>query len=96
MAECTHAEQISPVEPSADGCEECLATGGRWVHLRICRTCGHVGCCESSPSKHAQQHHRATHHPIISSFEPGEDWSWCYVDDAYLDVAYAGPRYSGG
>jgi uncharacterized UBP type Zn finger protein len=96
MAECTHADQIRLVTPSADGCEECLKTGARWVHLHICRTCGHVGCCSSSPNKHAQKHHDATHHPIISSFEPDQDWTWCYVDDAYLEDVYEGPRYSGG
>lgn len=63
-----------------DGCEECLASGGRWVHLRLCLTCGHVGCCDSSPSKHATGHFNETHHPVMQSFQPGEDWRWCYVD----------------
>jgi uncharacterized UBP type Zn finger protein len=77
---CSHLDQIHDVVPSAQGCEGCLKTGGTWVHLRICLTCGHVGCCDDSPNKHAAKHSRATGHPIIQSFEPGEDWRWCYVD----------------
>lgn len=79
---CTHLDQIA-VEPPGQvaGCEECLAAGGWWVHLRVCRSCGHVGCCDSSPSRHASQHARQTGHPIVTSVEPGEDWSYCYVDD---------------
>ncbi|HEX2217834.1 MAG TPA: UBP-type zinc finger domain-containing protein [Gemmatimonadales bacterium] len=76
-----------PSEPHgarATGCEECLAAGGRWVHLRLCLTCGHVGCCDSSPGKHATGHFHATGHPVIQSFEPGEAWGWCYVDSAML------------
>jgi uncharacterized UBP type Zn finger protein len=78
--ECSHLDQIRVVTPSAQGCEECLKTGSRWVHLRMCLICGHVGCCDSSPNKHATKHFRATDHPIVKSFEPGEDWMWCYVD----------------
>ena len=63
-----------------DGCEDCLATGDGWVHLRICVTCGHVGCCDDSPNRHATAHHETTGHPIIRSLEPGEQWSWCYLD----------------
>lgn len=81
---CTHLGQIQDVTPSGAGCKECLETGGRWVHLRLCLTCGHVGCCESSPNKHAMAHNAATSHPIIRSFEPGEDWAWCYVDKEYV------------
>ena len=77
---CTHTNQIAHVTPSALGCEECLKTGDEWVHLRLCRTCGHVGCCDDSKNKHATKHFRATQHPIITSIEPGEDWSWCFVD----------------
>ncbi|WP_433619233.1 UBP-type zinc finger domain-containing protein [Dactylosporangium sp. CA-139114] len=76
-----------PVEPSADGCEDCLAVGGRWVHLRLCLTCGHVGCCDSSPSKHATAHFRSSGHPLVQSFEPGEEWAWCYADEAVVGVA---------
>jgi uncharacterized UBP type Zn finger protein len=79
--DCTHLDQIRDVAPrTPDGCEECLASGDRWVHLRICLTCGHIGCCDSSPGRHATRHYRATEHPIIRSFEPREVWLWCYVD----------------
>ena len=81
---CEHLDQIHDVQPSAEGCEDCLATGGRWVHLRLCLTCGHVGCCDSSPGQHATAHWRATGHRVMQSFEPGEDWAWCYVDEVFL------------
>jgi uncharacterized UBP type Zn finger protein len=83
---CTHTDQVVDVTPGSRGCEECLRTGGRWVHLRICRSCGHVGCCDSSPNKHARKHFETTGHPIIQSAEPGEDWMWCYVDNVYVDA----------
>jgi len=78
---CTHTNQIQEVRPVTQGCEECMQIGGRWVHLRICLTCGHVGCCDSSPNKHATRHFHTTNHPIIQSFERGEDWRWCYIDE---------------
>lgn len=81
---CPHAQGLGPVRPSGPGCKECLETGGRWVHLRICMTCGHVGCCDASPGKHATAHHHQTDHPVIRSVEPGETWGWCYVDQAVL------------
>jgi uncharacterized UBP type Zn finger protein len=83
MTSCTHLDQIEIADVPADvaGCEECLATGGRWVHLRMCQTCGHIGCCDNSAGRHATGHHEQTGHPIIRSAEPGEDWSWCYVDE---------------
>ena len=81
---CRHLGQIRRVMPSARGCEDCLRTGDRWVHLRICMTCGHVGCCDSSPNRHATAHNHTTHHPIIKSLEPGEDWGWCYPDAVTL------------
>ncbi len=77
---CTHGDQIKEVTPSADGCEDCLKIGGRWVHLRLCLTCGHVGCCDSSPNRHARQHAGEAGHPIVQSFEKGETWRYCYVD----------------
>jgi uncharacterized UBP type Zn finger protein len=83
---CTHLDQINDVQPSANGCEDCLAIGGRWVHLRLCLTCGHVGCCDSSPNKHATAHFHTAGHPLVQSFEPGEDWVWCYADNVGLDV----------
>ena len=79
---CEHTDQIrEAVTPSAQGCEECLRMGATWVHLRECLTCGHIGCCDASPNKHATKHFHASGHPIIQSFEPGEDWRWCYVDN---------------
>ncbi|MEL6617115.1 MAG: UBP-type zinc finger domain-containing protein, partial [Bacteroidota bacterium] len=71
-ANCSHTDHIQEVTPSAQGCEECLKKGDRWVHLRICMTCGHVGCCDSSPGKHATKHYEETGHPIVRSIEPGE------------------------
>jgi uncharacterized UBP type Zn finger protein len=90
---CTHLGDTGDVTPSGDGCVECLAAGGRWVHLRVCRTCGHVGCCDSSPGKHATAHFHATDHPLVQSYEPGEEWWWCYADDVAFEVANA-PSYS--
>ncbi|MBS1795608.1 MAG: UBP-type zinc finger domain-containing protein [Acidobacteria bacterium] len=86
MQRCEHLEEIKPVTPSAEGCEDCLKIGGRWVHLRLCETCGHVGCCDSSPNRHATKHYHATRHPIIKSFEKGEDWGYCYVDDLFYET----------
>jgi ubiquitin-hydrolase Zn-finger-containing protein len=84
---CTHLDQIRvPVPDRVAGCEECLRIGSRWVHLRVCRTCGLVGCCDSSPNKHASKHAAASGHPIVTSLEPGEDWSWCYVDQVAFVV----------
>jgi uncharacterized UBP type Zn finger protein len=82
---CTHVADLSPVEPATpDGCAECLASGGQWLHLRLCLSCGHVGCCDSSPGKHATAHFHREQHPVVRSFEPGEDWRWCYVDQLVL------------
>ncbi len=83
-AGCTHGDHVHEVTPSARGCEECIASGERWVHLRICMECGHVGCCDSSPGTHATAHFHATGHPIARSIEPGEAWGWCYVDEVML------------
>jgi uncharacterized UBP type Zn finger protein len=77
---CTHLDQIKVESTSKEGCEECLKTGDAWVHLRLCLTCGHVGCCDSSRNKHATKHFHATKHPLVRSIEPGEVWVWCYVD----------------
>lgn len=83
---CGHAAAatVREVQRPAEGCVDCLATGGRWVHLRVCLSCGHVGCCDSSPNRHATGHFRSTGHPIITSAEPGESWVWCYVDEEAL------------
>jgi uncharacterized UBP type Zn finger protein len=85
---CSHLDQIRITEapPEVAGCEECLKTGGRWVHLRMCETCGYIGCCDSSPGRHASKHANAVGHPILRSIEPGEDWSWCVVDQVAFVV----------
>jgi hypothetical protein len=82
---CPHVKQIRPVMAKSQGCEECLTSGGAWVHLRLCLTCGHVGCCDSSKGKHATKHFHTTGHPIMKSAEPGENWGWCYIDQIQLD-----------
>ena len=82
--ECEHLDQIHDVTPSSRGCEECLEVGDTWVHLRMCLSCGHVGCCDSSKNKHASKHFRASSHALIESAEPGEDWRWCYIDKVYI------------
>jgi uncharacterized UBP type Zn finger protein len=79
------------VKPSGHGCVECLADGGVWVHLRLCMTCGHVGCCDNSPNRHATKHYHHSKHPVIRSFEPEEEWGYCYPDDAFLEVLPARP-----
>ena len=91
---CSHLDQVDvSATPSSKGCEDCLRIGGRWVHLRMCRTCGHVGCCDDSPAKHATAHYHSAGHPLIQSYEPGEDWVWCYVDE--LGFVLDGlPKYS--
>ena len=83
MTSCSHLDtvQITELPEQVDGCPECLAAGDGWVHLRICLACGHVGCCDSSPNRHASAHHAETGHPIIRSIQPGENWSWCFEDE---------------
>jgi uncharacterized UBP type Zn finger protein len=83
---CTHLASVKTAQRNSNGCEECLKMGDTWVHLRLCRECGHVGCCDDSKNKHATRHFRATSHPIMTSIEPGEDWSWCYVDRVVLQL----------
>ena len=82
---CEHFSEIRVVTPAANGCQECMAAGDSWRHLRLCLTCGHVGCCDNSKNKHATQHFLETGHPIVKSFEPGQDWGWCFVDRLYFD-----------
>jgi len=86
---------INPdVPPSGDGCVECLATGGWWFHLRRCAACGHVGCCDSSPSQHTRRHAESTGHPIAQSYEPGEDWFWNFQTEEEVDgPPLAPPRH---
>jgi len=83
-AECSHLDHVHAVTPGTQGCAECLETGERWVHLRVCLECGHVGCCDSSPGKHATKHYHRSGHPIVRSIEPGETWGWCYEDEVML------------
>ena len=84
---CTHLNQIRDVKPNTDGCEECLKIGSDWVHLRLCMTCGHVGCCDSSKNRHATKHFHAAGHPVAASHQPGEAWAWCYVDRLMMELA---------
>jgi len=83
MAECTHLDQVKITElpESVEGCEDCLREGTLWVHLRICLACGHVGCCDNSPEMHATRHFKTSDHALMRSLEPGEEWSWCFVDE---------------
>lgn len=89
MTACTHLDTVQFLElpPEIPGCEDCLAMGGTWVHLRMCQECGHIGCCDNSPNRHATAHYHGTGHPIIRSAEPGEEWSWCYVDEVMFRLA---------
>jgi uncharacterized UBP type Zn finger protein len=93
VAECSHLDSIQEAPPLSNGCEECLEKGYRWLHLRRCATCGHVGCCDGSPNKHASKHAKDSAHPIVQSFEPDEEWFWCYVDEAGFEIPDA-PSYS--
>ena len=91
---CTHLATFADAPPTDDGCTECLKTGGQWVHLRRCLQCGHVGCCDSSPGKHATAHFHESDHPLMQSFEPGEEWLWCYVDEVMFERDGAPPSPS--
>jgi uncharacterized UBP type Zn finger protein len=88
MAKCTHLDTITITQLPAevDGCEDCLRDGGKWLHLRICLNCGHVGCCDDSPNRHASAHAATTAHPLIRSLEPGEQWVWCFDDEVAMLV----------
>ena len=88
MSACTHLDhvRVKRLPETVDGCAECLAAGGEWLHLRICLECGQVGCCDDSPNKHATAHAHDTSHPLIRSLEPGEEWSWCYIDEVALAI----------
>ena len=90
-AVCGHLDRIEQVLPSGDGCKECLAIGGRWLHLRLCMSCGQVACCDSSPNRHASKHAAADDHPVARSFEPREEWFWCYVDDVAFEISDLNP-----
>jgi uncharacterized UBP type Zn finger protein len=91
---CSHLDSIIVSGANSTGCEDCLRIGGQWVHLRRCTSCGHVGCCDSSPNKHATAHNAATGHPLIQSYEPGEDWIWCYDDEVMFEIESLKPSPS--
>jgi uncharacterized UBP type Zn finger protein len=94
---CTHVGEVNDAAPppnTPQGCEECLDMGSGWVHLRLCLQCGHVGCCDNSPNRHATAHFTSEGHPLIRSYEPGEDWWYCYVDDVIFEVPGAEPAPS--
>jgi uncharacterized UBP type Zn finger protein len=88
MITCSHLDhvRITELPESVDGCEDCLAVGSKWLHLRICLECGHVGCCDDSPNRHATAHAQSVQHPLIRSLEPGEDWSWCFADQVAMMI----------
>lgn len=92
---CAHLDQVADVVPRSEGCEDCLRIGGWWVHLRMCMSCGHIGCCDSSPNRHARAHEATEGHPVIQSYEPGEDWWYCFIEDVAFLVdgatSYAHP-----
>jgi uncharacterized UBP type Zn finger protein len=91
---CEHIGHVKPLPPKTpEGCEECLKAGGRWVHLRLCLTCGHVGCCDSSPNRHATKHFHQTNHAIVASFEPDERWAWCFIDEDAVDLPREALKY---
>ena len=87
MNECKHTRAIKTVTPGTRGCAECLKTGSTWFHLRVCRICGHVGCCDQSPGRHATKHFHATQHPIIEGYDPPEGWGWCFVDEIMIELS---------
>jgi uncharacterized UBP type Zn finger protein len=84
---CEHVHEAKDLKPSVHVCEDCVKTGDRWVHLRLCLSCGHVGCCDSSKNRHATKHFHATQHPVMRSIEPGESWGWCFVDEIEYDFS---------
>lgn len=84
-AGCSHLDQMRDVKARTAGCEECLQMGSGWVHLRLCLMCGHVGCCDSSPNRHATAHWHGANHPLVRSAQPGEDWAWCFEDEVFLE-----------
>jgi hypothetical protein len=87
MNACEHIESAKDLQRAQRVCDDCIKTGDSWVHLRLCLTCGHVGCCDSSKNKHATKHFHASSHAVIRSIEPGESWGWCYVDEITFDLS---------
>ncbi|WP_183824511.1 UBP-type zinc finger domain-containing protein [Aliirhizobium cellulosilyticum] len=92
MSGCIHQGTIREVVPQTYGCEECLEKGMEWFHLRLCRICGHVGCCDQSEGKHATRHYHASKHPIIEAYDPPEGWGWCYFDEVFVDLPNQTPQ----
>lgn len=90
--DCHHLDTVRIVKPSARGCEECLPLGQAWVHLRVCRYCGHVGCCDQSPGRHATAHFQTSGHPIIEGYDPPEGWGWCFIDETFVDLPDQTPQ----
>ena len=86
-SQCKHLDQIKVTSTGKRECEDCFKTGDTWVELRLCLSCGHVGCCDSSKNKHARAHFNQTRHPLISPALPGKSWTWCYVDNDYVEQA---------
>ena len=93
---CSHLDQVHVTSAGVAGCQDCLAVGDTWEHLRLCVVCGRVGCCDDSKNQHATRHYQASGHPLIRSYEPGEDWWWCYQDQVAFEVEDAGPARTGG
>ncbi len=89
---CTHHDTIQVVTPGSLGCKECLEIGDWWVHLRLCRMCGHVGCCDDSPNRHATKHFQGSGHPIMEGYDPPEGWGWCYVDEVEVELPNQTPQ----
>lgn len=89
MPRCEHFDgsEITNLPTTVEGCEQCLASGDSWVHLRMCMNCGHIGCCDSSENQHARKHHTARDHMLIRSAEPGETWGYCYEHEQYTNLA---------
>ena len=92
---CAHLDQIRVTSATADGCQDCLAIGDTWEHLRLCVVCGRVGCCDDSKNRHASRHYQDSGHPLMRSYEPGEDWWWCFVDEVGFEVKDAEPARAG-
>ncbi len=92
MSGCNHNVTVQSVTPMTPGCEECLKENMEWFHLRICRQCGHVGCCDQSVGKHATLHFHETGHPIIEGYDPPEGWGWCYIDEVFVDLPDQTPQ----
>lgn len=90
--DCPHVAGVADVTPLSRGCQECLAAGATWFHLRLCRSCGHVGCCDQSQGRHATAHFHATGHPMIEGYDPPEGWGWCFIDNQLVELPNRTPQ----